>query len=170
MAKFNVVPSPETPFVRLARMKTGRCYRKEILKKGQFVHPKDKTKQLVVDDKVFEDILKNFEDGVCDIVQFPLVTDDNAHSESPDRNMGEVIGLEVEGDRMFALIDVRREDMKEAPGKTLLGASAMYEEDHLDVRSGEKVGATLLHVAGTNRPYLAGLDGYREEAEAVEHQ
>src|SRR5204862_431120 len=51
-------------------------------------------------------------------------------------------------------------------GKTILGASAMLDLDYADVRSGQRVGPTLLHVAATNRPHLVDLEPYTDAVAA----
>jgi len=38
----------------------------------------------------------------------------------------------------------------------------MLNMDYTDTRNGKKVGPTLLHVAGTNRPYVVELEDYEE--------
>jgi hypothetical protein len=152
---------PRSDFVELARTPMGRVFRKQILHFGTFAHPNDKSKKLVVDAGVANHLVENFRNGVCDIVQVPIVNDGNHHVEDPLRNIGEVIDLEVEpGKGVFAVIDARKE--AESLGKTLIGASAMMHMDYTDTRSGKHVGPTLLHVAVTNRPYITNLDNFQE--------
>jgi hypothetical protein len=105
---------------------------------------------------------KNFREGVCDIVQVPLANHKNEHSEDPERNIGEVVDIEVNGDKVYAVIDVRDDKHADKLGKTYLGASAMLSLDYTNTKTGEKVGPTLLHSCVTNRPYVTGLDDYEE--------
>jgi len=154
-----IVPSNGDGFVELARTKQGRLFRKHILSKGDLLHPK--TGQTIsVDDTFFDSLTKNFDAGVCPIVQVPLADSANRHSEDPDRNLGEVIGVEAKDDKFYAIIDAR--DKADKFGKTLLGASAMLDLDYTDTKSGKKVGPTLLHTCVTNRPYVTDLDDYEE--------
>lgn len=154
-------PAPKENFIALGRTKQGRLYKKHILNEGPLIHPQ--TKEVIdIDGQFLDTMVKNFDDGMCDIVQVPLANSENEHDESPDRNIGEVIGLEHDGEKLYALVDVRRPDMQDAPGKTLLGASAFMHTDYTDTKTDQKVGPTLLHMAVTNRPYVTGLEDFAE--------
>jgi Mu-like prophage I protein len=154
-----IIPSPRGDYVELGRTQAGRLFKKHILTEGDLIHPV--TKEVIpIDSEFVGKLQSNFEAGVCDIVQLPLANDDNQHVESPDRNLGQVIGLQREGDKLYAMCDFRKggEDV----GKTLLGASAFLHTNYVDTRTGEAMGPTLLHVAVTNRPYVTGLEDYSE--------
>lgn len=139
---------------------TGKLFKKQILKWGSFVHPKSPGKKITVDRDFAEQLILNFTNGECDIVQFPMVNDKNQHVEGPDRNLGEVIDLDYDEKGVNAYIDVRKNpgDI----GTTVLGASAMMHLDYTDSLTGAHVGPTLLHVAATNRPYLTNLAPFSE--------
>jgi predicted nucleic acid-binding protein len=157
-----VVPSPVDEFIELGRSPVGKLYRKHILKLGEFPHPADPTRKLIIDADTIDHLMTNFADGIADIVQVPKVDSANKHSEDPDRNIGEVINLERRKDGgLDAIIDVRTTDADKV-GKTLLGASAMMHMNYTDTRTGERKGPTLLHTAITNRPYITGLDDFQE--------
>lgn len=139
----------------------GRVFEKHILNEGPLIHPK--TGQRINVDGAFTDaLLANFESGVCDIVQVPVANSKNEHDENPAANIGEVVGLRKHDGKVFALIDARQDADK--LGKTYLGASAFLSTDYTDTATGRKAGPTLLHVAVTNRPYVTGLDDYKELA------
>lgn len=161
-----LVPSPRSEFdtadVALGRTQKGKLYRKELLKTGVYPHPADHTQKLVIDEDLYDKVIANFNAEVCDIVQVPVADDSNRHIEDPLRNIGEVVGLEKDGDKLFGLIDVRDEDAAPKLGKTLLGTSAMLHMNYMDTRTGERVGPTLLHALVTNRPYITGMEGYEE--------
>jgi hypothetical protein len=156
------VPAPRSEFMELARSPQGRLYKKQILKFGSFAHPNDPKDKLVVDRKVAESLVRNFHNGVCDIVQVPVVDGNNRHTEDPFRNLGEVVDLTVGKDGVYATIDARKEEYAKELGKTLIGASAMMHMNYKDTKTGDKVGPTLLHVAVTNRPYITNLNGFEE--------
>lgn len=156
-----IVPSDGSGYVELARTKTGRLFRKHLLNKGPLRHPGNG--QIIdIDDAFVTKLRKNFTDGVCDIVQVPLANAKNEHSEDPERNIGEVVDIEVNGDKVYAVLDVRDDAHADKLGKTYLGASAMLSLDYTNTKTGEKVGPTLLHSCVTNRPYVTGLDDYEE--------
>lgn len=156
------VPSPATDYVALARSRSGRLFKKQILKFGNFAHPNLPGEQLVITPEVGQHLIDNFRRKVCDIVQFPIVGDDNAHTEDPLRNAGEIVDLSTDDVGVWATIDVRDDKVAPRVGTTILGASAMLHMDYTDTRTGQKVGPTLLHVAATNRPYITDLANFEE--------
>ncbi len=158
---FVIVPSDGDGYVELARTKTGRLFRKHLLNLGNLRHPVT-NKAITVDQKFYDQMKRNFDNGVCDIVQVPLANAKNEHSEEPDRNIGEVVDIELKGDKIYAVMDIRDPSHADRLGKTYLGASAMMHLDYTDTKTGEKVGPTLLHSCVTNRPYVTGLDNYEE--------
>lgn len=159
-----VLPHPsDDAYVELSDSKKGKIFRKQILKMNQsFVHPADSSKKITIDTNFAKKLVENFRNGVCDIVQFPLVNDKNQHVESPDANLGQVVDLSYDDTGVYASIDVRKNP--DAIGSTILGASAMMSLDYTDTLTGERKGPTLLHVAATNRPYLTNLAPYEAVA------
>lgn len=156
------VPGEDDTFVALSRTQSGRLFRKHILSKGTLFYPGVKGGKVEVDDAFLASLSKNFNDKVCPIVQAPVVDGDNKHSEDPFRNIGEVVGFEVENGKGYAILDARDAKAADALGKTLLGASAMLSLDYTNTRTGQKSGPTLLHMAITNRPHLTDLDDFEE--------
>jgi hypothetical protein len=156
-----IVPAPaaSSPWEELAsvpvelarsRTVTGRLFEKHILNEGPLIHPKT-GERINVDGAFTDAMLANFANGVCDIVQVPVANDKNEHVESPAANIGEVVGLRKRDHKVYALIDARDE-------------AAFLSTDYMDTSTGRKAGPTLLHVAVTNRPYVTGLEDYRELA------
>lgn len=159
MDQFVIVPAPRGDgFVELSRSRMGRVFRKQILPFGKFHYGDD---VINVDEAMVDSLIQNFSSGVADIVQVPKVDGKNAHTEDPDRNIGEVIALTKTPKGLYADIDARTDD-SEKLGKTLLGASAMLHLNYTDTRTGKKAGPTLLHVAVTNRPHIVNLEGFEE--------
>lgn len=150
----------ELASTRLAPKAHGRIFKKKILHMGSFSHPTVAGKKITVDNAFAQKLVDNFNSGVCDIVQVPMVDDANRHVENPERNIGRVIDLSYDDSGVYAYIDAVKhaDDL----GKTLIGASAMMNLDYTNTETGEKSGATLLHVAVTNRPYITKLDGFEE--------
>lgn len=146
--------------VELSRRSSGTLFRKHILTKGELIHPTTK-KRIKIDDSFITTLKKNFDEKVCPIVQVPLANDNNAHVEDPDRNVGEVVDIEVSGDKVYAVIDARR-NVERFKDRTYIGASAMLSLDYTDTRTDKRSGPTLCHVAVTNRPYITNLDEYEE--------
>jgi hypothetical protein len=153
-------PVTDVP-VALARSRRvqGRLFEKHILNKGVLLHPKTGQK-IHVDDAFVAAMQENFTKGYCDIVQVPLANDKNEHVENPGVNLGEVVGIRERDGKVYALLDARQDADKF--GKTYLGASAYLSTNYTDSATNTKVGPTLLHVAVTNRPYVTGLEDYKE--------
>ncbi len=161
MEDFVIIPSREKDYAFLSRSAQGRIFRKHILNKGELIHPASGRK-IQVDDAFVASLKSNFENKVCDIVQVPLANDKNQHTEDPSRNLGEVIDVQEENGKVYAVLDIRDADAASKMGKTYLGASAMLSLDYTNTATGEKVGPTLLHSCVTNRPYVIGLEDYEE--------
>lgn len=162
-----LLPGSAKDFVFLARTQKGRLYRKEILHMGkEFVHPADPTRKIKVTPELVASLEKNFNDGIGDIVQVPIVNENNAHTEDPTRNIGEVVGVEHDDKGVYVIIDDRRTDAQISEqgelGKTLIGASALIHLNYPDTETGALRGPTLLHTAITNRPYITKLDDFEE--------
>jgi hypothetical protein len=158
-----IIPAPRDAegFTALSRSRQGRLFRKHMLTLGNLIHPKT-GENLTLDDNWYAKLKDNFNSGVCDIVQVPLADDQNKHSEDPLRNIGEVVDIERDGDKVFAVMDIRDTKAAEKLGTTLLGSSAFLHMNYTDTRTGKAVGPTLLHNCVTNRPYVVGLDDYEE--------
>jgi Mu-like prophage I protein len=162
-----LIPSPAGDnYVELARQRnaSGVVFRKHLLNLGQLIHPKT-GETLTLDEKWYDQLKQNFDNQVCDIVAVPLADGQNRHTEHPLSNVGEVIGIERDGNKIYSLIDVRDEAaVKGLRSKTLLGASAFLHLDYKDTKTNKNVGPALLHHCVTNRPYVTGLDDYEEIA------
>lgn len=154
-----ILPGVREDFVELSRTKSGRLFKKNILRKGTLNYG---GKKIPVDDELFTKLTTNFKNKVCDIVQVPVAGAGNEHTEDPFRNIGEVVDLKQEGDNLYAYFDARDEAAADKLGKTLLGASAMFSMDYTDTRTGQKAGPTLLHMAITNRPHVVDLEDFEE--------
>ena len=137
---------------------TGRLFKKQIFRWGEFSHPANANYKINVDREFYDTLKRNFDSGVCPIVQVPLANEKNQHVESPDRNIGEVVDMSADDEGVNVYIDVRK--YSEDVGKTILGASAMFSLNYMDHRTNQKVGPALLHVCATNRPYLTDLKDF----------
>lgn len=147
-------------FVAAGKSRQGRLFRKQILKLGRLRLPSGD--HLTIDSEFLNSVVSNFNSGTVDHVQIPAALDDNSHTEDPERNLGEVVGLEANDKGLFALMDFRKSSSMDAPGSTILGASAALALDYKKTDTGEKVGPVLLHVCATNRPHVTGMEEYSE--------
>jgi len=156
------VPDEGNSFVELSRTPSGKLYRKHILTKGPLYYPGVKGGKIDVDDKFLDTVVKNFNDHVVSHVQAPVVDGNNSHTEDPFRNIGEVIKVEREGDKLYSYIDVRDEKAVPLVGKTLLGASAMFSLDWKNNKTNMRVGPALIHTAITNNAHVNDLEDFEE--------
>lgn len=163
MSSVGIFPAPSSAegYAELGATPQGRLFRKHVLTIGkQFVHPKT-GKPITLGEDAWQQMKANFDTKrITPIVQFPLVGKDNAHTEAVEANAGECVGLEREGDRVIAVLDVRDPAVADKIGSTILGASAMLHLDARDPQTAERAGCALLHVAATNRPALVDLAPY----------
>lgn len=152
--------------VELSRKSSGTLFRKHILNVGKdLVHPA--VGRIKIDDAFVTALKTNFTNKACDIVQVPLANDKNEHVEDPDRNVGEVVDIEVKNNKVYAVIDARDpKAVEKFKNKTYIGASAMIAMNYTDTTTTKKVGPTLCHVAVTNRPYITNLEDYEEIVKA----
>lgn len=156
------VPGSEETFVALSASPGGRIFKKHILSTGPLYYPTVKGGKVDIDDDFMDTMVKNFNDHVVGHVQVPVVDGDNKHVEDPFRNIGEVVKLEREGDKLYSYIEVRDENAAPKMGKTLLGASAMLSLDWKNTKTNQRVGPALIHTAITNNPHLNDLEGFEE--------
>lgn len=164
MSDFAIIPAgDDSEYVELTKTKTGTLFRKKILHYGTLIHPKTK-KKITIDKGLGKALKENFESGKgVDMVQTPLADDNNAHSERPDLNKGEVISIELAEDGVYTVMDVRdektAEDMRK---KRIRGSSAYINMNATDSNTGKHVGPVLVHNCITNNPYVKGLGDYEE--------
>jgi hypothetical protein len=153
------VPEGDDSFVELSRTQSGKLFRKHILSKGPLYY-KGNSKPINVDDAFLDNVVKNFNDHVVSHVQAPVVDSNNSHSEDPFRNIGEVVRVERDGDKLYSVIDVRKN--ADDVGKTLLGASALFHLNWRNTRTNKYVGPALVHTAITNNAHQNDLEDFEE--------
>ncbi len=159
-----VPPEGGEGFVSLSRTAKGQLFEKHILNYGDLLYPGIKGGKVTIDDKFADTMIENFAKKYCGIVQVPKADAHNNHSQDPDRNIGEVVGLTKRGGKIYAQIDVRDESAIPKMGKTYLGASAMFDLNYTDRKTMTAVGPTLVHVAVTNNPFVSDLDDFESLA------
>lgn len=156
---YAIVPEDDAKgFVELSRSPQGRVFRKKILHYGDLYYPG--AGKVVIDEAFADNLIENFKNNVVDTVQVPKADANNAHTDDPDRNLGEVIDVMKFADGVYVDMDIREDADK--INKTLLGTSAMLHLNYTDTRTQKKVGPTLLHNCVTNRPYVIGLGDFEE--------
>ncbi len=147
----------------------GSIYRKQIVKFGQWVNPDypwfsdDPT--MTLDEAWAETILKNFtDDSLGSPVTVPL-----NHTDDVRVNTGIVESLEiVAGDGLYANLNIIDEDTQSKLDKGLIfDVSISFVWDLVRQDNGKHYGATLLHVALVNTPYLIGMNAFEKVGAAL---
>lgn len=147
----------------------GSIYRKQIVKFGQWVNPDypwfSDDPNMTLDEAWAETIVKNFnEDALGSPVPVPL-----NHTDDVRVNTGLVESLEiVEGDGLYANLKIMDDDTQEKLDRGLIfDVSISFVWDLVRQDNGKHYGATLLHVALVNTPYLIGMNAFEKVGEAL---
>ena len=147
----------------------GSIYRKEVAKFGQWVNPDypwfSDDPNMTLDEAWAETIVKNFnEDSLGSPVPVPL-----NHTDDVRVNTGVVKSLEiVPGDGLYAELEIRDEDtIAKLDNGLIFDVSISFMWDFIRQDNGKHYGATLLHVALVNTPYLIGMNSFEKVGEAL---
>ena len=134
----------QTPYRRKDAQRVGaRMFRKQVLPVGQVAY-RGRTLDFTRD--YLTELARNFNAGAADQVPFLLADAQNQHHSLPERFRGEVKGVEVEADGLYALIETSEEGSRLLADNPRLGVSARIR--------GDKV---LEHVLGTLDPVVTGM-------------
>jgi len=121
-----------------------RMFRKQVLPMAQIAY---RGRTLDFTRSYLEELARNFNAGAADQVPFLLADAQNLHHSLPERFRGEVKGVEVEADGLYALIETSEEGSRLLAENPRLGVSAR-------IRPATKV---LEHVLGTLDPVVTGM-------------
>lgn len=136
---------------------------KELISAGQFAHPQDRSKKLLITPERMDEWIRNFKAGVLDIVPVTY-SHPRDNVELIENAHGRIVELQRRGNSLFGLLELD----DEATGKIKLGLIA---SDSVGVaerydNQGRRIGEVLEHVALTNDPYVTGLAEFAIAAEA----
>lgn len=147
-----------TPIGQSATKKVGkRTYRKQILPKTS-IHYAGRT--LTFDDAYLTDLATSFQAGAYDQVPFVLADPNtNAHNMNPENFRGEVKGLEVLDDGLYAVVDFSEQGAALVDQNPNLGVSARIIEG-LAKSDGRQFPRAIQHVLGTFDPKVTGLKSW----------
>jgi hypothetical protein len=148
----------QAPIMRGAAEALGpRTFRKQIGKVGRIEHP-DGPIDFTAQD--LETYAQNFREQAYDQVPFTLVDDANAHNDDPRRFQGDVIGVETEGEKLYALMNLSEDGAKMVRDNPKLGVSMRIRERPSPGYSTPRKWPAIEHVAATFRPVIDGMDGW----------
>lgn len=147
----------------------GSIYKKQIAKFGQWVNPDypwfSDDPHMTLDESWANTIVENFNnDSLGSPVPVPL-----NHTDDVRVNTGLVKSLEVvPGDGLYAELEIADDDTIGKLDKGLIfDVSISFVWDFIRQDNGKHYGATLLHVALVNTPYLIGMTGFAKVGAAL---
>ena len=143
-------------------------FRKQILKRGTFLHPQDPNKTIVFDDKYFEEIIRAFTEGAVDNV--PVITD--THEESYVNTVGRALELEIAPKGLYAVVELADQPLIAKIKPTLSDKKGVVDEVSVAVSSYQKDDGTvyphvLKHISIVPHAFFRGMDSFEQIAAAV---
>lgn len=139
----------QLPFVRDPAARTGsKLFRKQILPLGDVTHPEHGTLTFTADR--LARLRDRFLAGAMDCVPFVLVDAANAHTDDPERARGEVRGVELAADGLYATIET-------SDRGTLLLSDTPNLPVSVRLKTLADGSEVLAHVAGTHDPVAKGM-------------
>lgn len=133
---------------------SGSVFRKQILRYGEWLHPKAPGGKIKIDRELVEKIIANFRAKVLDHVPVPITHDDKDAVSS----IGEIIDLEADEQGLWGIHHITDKDaVSKIDKKTWRGSSATLNLDWLDRESGERIGPVLMNNVITNLPVITKL-------------
>lgn len=133
-------------------------FRKKILPMGTIDY---KGRKITFDKPYLTDLAASYVDGAYDQVPFMLAGDDNKHTMDPERFRGEVKGVEVADDGLYATMELSADAAALVRSNPKLGVSARIVEGY-DRADGKSFPRAMQHVLGTLDPRLTGLGAWTE--------
>ena len=142
-------------------------FRKQILKRGTFVHPQTGNK-VTFDDEYFDEVLRAFTEGAIDNV--PVITDD--HKESYKNTVGRVYDLEKNESGLYSFVEVAEEDVINKIDTELSDGKSLIDEVSVKIEGfvkddGTNYPAALHHVSIVPHAYFRGMDGFEKLAASL---
>lgn len=133
-------------------------FRKKILPKGTIDY---KGRKINFDDAYLADLAASYKDQAYDQVAVQMADKDNTHTLDPDRFRGEVKGVEVAEDGLYATMELSAAGAKAVRENPKLGVSARIVEGY-DRSDGKSYPRAMQHVLMTLDPRLPGLGAWTE--------
>jgi hypothetical protein len=142
----------QLPFVKEETARTGRkLFRALVLPKGKVEHPKHG--ELDFTAQRLQQVVDRFKAGAMDQVPFLIADADNRHTDDPERFRGEVKGVELADDGLWATIETTDRGAQLLDDNPRLPVSVRLKTQDAGRFKGEEV---LAHVLGTLDPVASG--------------
>ena len=139
-------------------------FKKEVAKLGKYVDPFMPDQKMNLNREWAEQLVANFDSKIVhEIIPVPVT-----HTNDPEKNAGEVVALSIEGNKLMAVLNIRREEIAEDIRNGLIfDVSISFDFDYIDTKKGERHGPALLHVALVNNPFIKKMSKFKELSEAI---
>lgn len=148
---------------------TGSIYRKQLAKYGEWVNPEypylSSDPIMTLDETWGNKIVENFNNNVLGSpVPVPL-----NHTSNVEANTGRVQSLEsIPGDGLYGNLLITDEVTEKKLDKgEIFDVSISFDWDHKRTDDNKSYGATLLHVALVNNPYLIEMNTFEKVGPAL---
>lgn len=143
---------------------TGSLYDKQIIKFGNYVDPWFPEWPMTLDSEWGDRIKTNFDNGVVGRVAVPA-----SHTDDPEKNRGELLAVENDGEGLNGTLDIRDPETVAAIENGLIwDDSISFTNNYID-ETGTGWGPVLFHVALVNNPYITGMKGFQALSKAASH-
>lgn len=142
----------------------GGLFRKQILpfKTINYTAPDGSKRKLTFDRAFHQDLVNSYKAGAFPQVPFQLADSKNTHTNDPERTRGEITGLEMGADGLYALVRPLTEQAAELiRNNPKLGVSVRVVENY-PRSDGQFFPRALQHVLGTLDPQVVGMKPWEE--------
>lgn len=147
-------------FVELSKGK--RLFKKQLIRFGDYVDPNGYDEGLILDYKLAQTLVENFNKGLIRVALPGIHTNDST------MNNGELVELMIEGDGLYGVLDIRREEVaQDIESDLIFDVSVSFNWNFQDTETGEYIGPTLTHVALVNDPYISGMNPFEMVSAAL---
>lgn len=142
----------------------GTLYKKQIIKFGNYVDPWFPEWPMTLDSEWGDRIKENFDKKVVGRVAVPA-----SHTDDPEKNRGELLAVENDGDGLNGTLDIRDpQTVQDIENDLIWDDSISFTNNYID-ESGMGWGPVLFHVALVNNPYITGMSGFQALSKAASH-
>ena len=133
-------------------------FRKQILKYGKWYHWAAHNGELKITKELVSNIVNNFKQNIIENVSVPLT---HRNADDPSNNTGQVVDLIQTEKGLDAIIEVKDKSIVQKIKDDLIKCISASIDPNYRVKTSNKfVGATLLHAALVQEPYIKGMRGF----------
>lgn len=133
-----------------------RLYRKEMIKKGEYIHPKTK-KVINVTDELMDEWIENFGKMQENGVRIPIPVD---HSFDAEKSKGQLIDMFRDGDSLYGIHELAGDDIPNLLARC--PETSIYCDESFVDGKGNKYGRSILHNSIVQMPVVPGQTGFEQ--------